>query len=665
MTDRLRLVLASFLMLFTELVLIRWSGSSIVYLSYFSNFVLLGSFLGIGIGFLRAKSMVNLFRVAPIVMAFFIAFVVKFPVVIDRSGSTFVFFGSLSQRGLPMWVMLPIVFSAVALIMTCIAQGVARLFSRFDPLEAYRLDILGSVLGIAAFSLLSFWGTSPVVWGLVLGTVFVLVNEGRPTVLQLYPLVAVVALFAIAARGDMVTWSPYYKITAYPISAEGHNGYQVSVNGIPHQTIMDVAERVRLEPTYGLPYERAANNPLRNVLIIGAGTGSDVAIALNAGAQHVDAVEIDPKLLQMGRDLHPDQPYQDPRVTAIVNDGRAFLERTDTTYDLILFALPDSLTLVSGQSALRLESYLFTKEAMASAAAHLSPQGAFGMYNYYRETWLLDRLAGTLQQVYGRAPCLDTSSFDAGPAIGHFSLLMDSKNPDALKCAQTWSPDGRVVPAPATDDHPFVYLRTATIPGLYLMVLGMVLLASIVLVRVAGGPFGAMRRYVDLFFMGVAFLLLETKNVVQFALLFGTTWFVNALVFGGILLTVLAAVETAKRVKVRRTGWLWLGLAAAIGVAWLVPADSLLSLTLIPRFVAAVALAFAPVFLANLIFAERFRSAGDSTVAFGANLLGAMVGGVVEYLSLLIGYRSLLLVAAGVYALAYLFGRGVLVPASE
>ena len=112
------------------------------------------------------------------------------------------------------------------------------------------------------------------------------------------------------------------------------------------------------------------------------------------------------------------------------------------------------------------------------------------------------------------------------------------------------------LPAPATDDHPFVYLRTATIPGLYLLVLGMVLLASLVLVRVTGGPFGAMRRYVDLFFMGVAFLLLETKNVVQFALLFGTTWFVNALVFGGILLTVLLAVEVARRVRVARTGLL-------------------------------------------------------------------------------------------------------------
>ena len=83
-------------------------------------------------------------------------------------------------------------------------------------------------------------------------------------------------------------------------------------------------------------------------------------------------------------------------MTTYVNDGRAFLERTDKKYDLILFALPDSLTLVSGASALRLESYLFTEEAIQSAREHLAPGGAFSMYNYYREQWLVDRLGNTL-----------------------------------------------------------------------------------------------------------------------------------------------------------------------------------------------------------------------------------------------------------------------------
>ena len=85
----------------------------------------------------------------------------------------------------------------------------------------------------------------------------------------------------------------------------------------------------------------------------------------------------------------------------IIDDGRAFLERSDDRYDLILFALPDSLTLVSGQSSLRLESYLFTREAMEVARDHLTPDGVFAMYNYYRYPWLADRLANTSKRCMG------------------------------------------------------------------------------------------------------------------------------------------------------------------------------------------------------------------------------------------------------------------------
>jgi hypothetical protein len=166
-----------------------------------------------------------------------------------------------------------------------------------------------------------------------------------------------------------------------------------------------------------------------------------------------------------------------------------------------------------------------------------------------------------------------------------------------------------------------------------------------------------MRGYADLFFMGAAFLLLETKNIVQFALLFGTTWLVNALVFAGVLLAVLAAVEISRHVTIRRPVWLYAALLAALVAAWAVPADSLLSLSAIPRFVLAVLLAFTPILLANLIFSQRFRETSDSAVAFGANLLGAMIGGLLEYTSLSLGYRWLLVMVAVLYALAYVSGR--------
>ena len=196
------------------------------------------------------------------------------------------------------------------------------------------------------------------------------------------------------------------------------------------------------------------------------------------------------------------------------------------------------------------------------------------------------------------------------------------------------------------------------IPSFYLWWLVGILVASFVVVRRAsGGPLGRMRPYADLFCMGAAFLLLETKSVVQFALLFGTTWFVNSLVFAGILLAVLAAVELARRARLPSPGVMYVALLACLAVAWVVPPSSLLSLSLVPRFLAGVGVAFAPVFVANLIFAQRFRDVGASTIAFGANLLGAMLGGVLEYLAIVTGYRNLLFAVALLYGLAFLLGR--------
>jgi len=150
---------------------------------------------------------------------------------------------------------------------------------------------------------------------------------------------------------------------------------------------------------------------------------------------------------------------------------------------------------------------------------------------------------------------------------------------------------------------------------------------------------------------------------VQFALLFGTTWAVNAAVFAGVLLSVLAAIEVARRVTIRRPVLLYPVLLAALALAWMVPQDALLDLSVVPRFLAGVTIAFLPIFVANLLFAVRFKGSGSSTVAFGANLLGAMVGGALEYLALILGFNALLVVVALLYGLALLTGRRHLVAA--
>lgn len=231
-----RLILLSALMLFVELALIRWAGSNVIYLSYFSNFVLLGSFLGIGLGFLRARARTDLFPWAPVALALLAVFIMAFRVEIDRSGSELIFFGSPEPTGLPTWVMLPIIFVVVATAMAFIAEGVARTFILFEPLEAYRLDILGSIFGILGFTGLSFLSAPPVAWGLIVAALFVVLLADRIRLVQGVAILALIGLLLSESLESIDSWSPYYKISVQE-SADVEDRYGINVNGIPHQVI--------------------------------------------------------------------------------------------------------------------------------------------------------------------------------------------------------------------------------------------------------------------------------------------------------------------------------------------------------------------------------------------------------------------------------------------
>ena len=380
--------------------------------------------------------------------------------------------------------------------------------------------------------------------------------------------------------------------------------------------------------------------------VVGAGSGIDVAIALSKGAKHVDAVDIDPRIVQIGAERNPDHPYSDPRVTVHINDGRAFLQSTDAKYDLILFALPDSLALVNGASQIRLESFLFTDRALRTAHDHLRPTGVFAMYNYYRETWLIDRLAGTAAAAFGHQPCVDQTA-------DHQAVVTIAVDPANQKCAAEYKPSGEVI-APATDDRPFLYYRGGAIPGMYLWTLAGIVLISLLAVRLLGGSFRSMRPYVDLFFMGAAFLLLETKNIATFALLFGTTWLVNALVFGGVLVIVLAAVETTRIFRTPPLPVVWGAIVASLVLAYVIDPVWLLGWPFWPRLIVACVIGFLPVYLANIAFAKRFAATDHAQSAFAINLLGSILGGCLEYGALMTGYRNLLIVVGVLYLLAFL-----------
>ena len=410
-----RTFLASFLVLFLEIALIRWMPAYIRLLSYFSNFILLASFLGIGLGCLLAPARVRLFKWFPLAQAIVIAAVYFFrlEVAVPTSGSIYFSSGTAAKVVVvESTMLLPLLFVIVASLFTTLAQRMGSEMAQLPPLRAYTINLAGSLAGVVVLGLISWLELPPGVWfGIAFASAIPLLFtpdapagaagdtvRRKPSLamaaINLVLLAGALALVQAMARGAI--WSPYYKIT---VSQQGPDTV-VEVNNIFHQSMAPVEQK---EYFYQWPYSVFGDN-FQDVLILGAGSGTDVAAALRHGVRHVDAVEIDPAIIRLGRAHHPDRPYSDPRVTVINDDARHFLRTTRKQYDLVVFALIDSLTMQSSFSGVRLESYMFTEESFRAVRDRLKPDGVLIVYNYFRERWLVDRLANTAAVAFGAEP---------------------------------------------------------------------------------------------------------------------------------------------------------------------------------------------------------------------------------------------------------------------
>jgi hypothetical protein len=282
----------------------------------------------------------------------------------------------------------------------------------------------------------------------------------------------------------------------------------------------------------------------------------------------------------------------------------------------------------------------------------------FVLYNFYRQDWLPQKIAGMLDEAFGGPPIArlygaSAAALAAGPAI---NTLINGPPGDAVDAIDT-----DAAPVPATDDWPFLYLREPFIAPYYIGALALIVAAAVLLVGRAAQRSGtSIRRFSPHFFvLGVAFLLLETRSLVTFSLLFGTTWIVNSLVFFAILASVLASIAVNARVKFRSPARLYACLFGSIAITILLPPATLILEPPILRYLVAAVLAFAPVFFANLVFSYSFRDTRTADMAFASNLLGAVVGGAVEYVALVTGYGALMVVVAGLYAVAWVLATRV------
>ena len=687
------LLLASALTLFAELALIRWVATEVRVFAYVKNLALLLCFLGFGLGCALANRRARWQSAATALLGLFL--IVRLP---WRGPQVM---ESLSQylgaaQDVEIWAtraahdsvgfLLAILVTAILLLLITyifipIGQTVSRQLELAPrPLYGYSWNLAGSLLGILAFFAVSWMALPPAVWFAIVLAAMAVLQSGRNNSFRIAAAIVPMIFLLIdpSTKDHFNLWTPYQQIElADKYFPDGewkgtqinvnHTGYQIVVNlssaflGRHPQILKEAPE----DNPYNLPFRFAASNP--RVLIVGSGTGNDVAAALRHESRSVDAVEIDPKILDIGRRRHPEHPYNDPRVTAHLTDARAFMKRTTARYDLILFGLLDSHTQLSDYSNMRLDNFVYTEESFREARALLAPDGVMFIKFQINHKFVGTRLTEMLTGAFGKPPLVfyADSSYSTSATCFVISvsgqvdsrLASDSHLQEFVTNGRRDFPNTKPV-AITTDDWPYLYHEGHWIPGIfYLLSALVILLAAMFYFQIPE----ARTRVPSLFFfgMGAGFLLLETQVVSRLALYFGTTWQVNGIVIAAILSALLLANYVIEKQKVAwpRAGSV-IGILAGIFIAYFVPFSR------IPGSAATVgttaALIFAiPIFFAGLLFASEFRSAESPAAALGANILGAVVGGLLENLSLIIGLKALLLIAALLYCLAAVGFRGM------
>jgi hypothetical protein len=358
----------------------------------------------------------------------------------------------------------------------------------------------------------------------------------------------------------------------------------------------------------------------------------------------------------------------------------------------VVYALVDSLIVHSGYANIRLESYLFTVQALADIHRVLKTDGIFVMYNYLRQGWIVERIAAMAEMTFGCAPIVISLPFaEALPAsspadsftiviagcnkqianafrqhnnfwldvvpprnldIDGFAVNPEKLAPDARQHYQRIAPAGLVHDrgpvSAASDDWPFLYLRDRSIPDFTMrsmLILGFLGVGMVYLFL----PKGRIALDGHMFFLGAGFMLLETKAVVQLALLFGSTWLVNSAVFFTVLVLILVANLYVLKLSRVRLPWHYAGLMLLLGAGVVVPMDLFLSGGILWRYVVPCAIALGPIFFAGVIFAHAFRDTPNPDQALGSNIAGAVLGGLAESFSAVLGFQYLLFVAIGFY----------------
>lgn len=680
-----KLFAISFTILFLEMACIRWLNASISIMAYFNNLVLISCFFGIGVGCLCSSQRVSLIKWYPLtlfLMVIAVAFLKKHEIAISYTEDViFAANPEFYEHGL-----MRVSLSALAGFLINMALFVImgqelgnQLEGVSPPLKAYAYNIGGSLAGTLAFALLAWHKVAPH-WWYIIGSLPLLVflvpvKSGnslkilreslspRATALLLCNTFLFVAAMALmtSTYADAI-WSPYYKVEASPYSEwENKNlGHKIIVNNLRIEDALNFSPQLLRSPLrawfpyYQLPYHFVRPE---KTLVLGAGCGNEAVVAAMHGAQEIHVVEIDPVITRFGQTLHPNRPYSDKRVKVFVDDARSYISKTEEKYDLILMSALDSHTQISGMSSLRLESFMYTVESFRKIKELLKPRGVFCLNLSSTRPWMGERVYWSFAEAFGEEPKLYQSKNSPFRSIAYVwgpdEILSRDLLPQAAGISRLPQSQARKNARLATDNWPYLYLKSNIIPRFCLIVFGVAMLLSILIV-------GGIERSVGkpnfhFFFLGAGFMLLETRSITQMALVFGSTWNVNAIVFSSILLAIFAANFLVYKGKApsRKAAYWFLFITLLLGFYF--PFTKLLELKVASRLAISCVVIGLPIAWASFIFSHSLKNRQRIKNVFGSNLLGVVLGGALEYTSNIWGLNVLYLVAIVLYALSFIF----------
>ncbi len=703
-TPLLPIFAISLLVLFLELTLIRWIATEVRIFAYLQNTILVVCFLGLGMGAFTSRGSTDL--KPGLVRLFMLVALLGLPGIRELfrhvSGLLSLAGGFVIWEGLaPAGIAAGVFAGTVGLLLTFLIMFLTfhafvplgrvlgrRLDEHPRPIAAYSADIAGSLAGVWLAISLGALQTPPVVWFALIAVLSVpfLDKNKRKRRLEVALLGGVVACSAIASiePGTFETrWSPYQKLTL--VASEFYTDRQVpgdpilNVNNTGYQGMLDLRPASILnDPSgqfnprligysqYDLPFRFHAN-PQR-VLLVGGGSGNDAAGAIRQDVEDITVVEIDPAIIAMGRRHHPEQPYSDSRVTVVNDDARGFFSKSAGDYDVIVFGLLDSHTTL-GMTNARLDHYVYTRESIEMARGLLAPGGIVFLSFEAERPYIADRMAGVLNEVFGERPInfrvpatahgWGGAVFVAGNTEVARSLIHDDQHLASLlaEYQEQWPMNLTYDTRVATDDWPYIYLEGPSIPPLFVLLAILVSVLYLVGRKMTGAPRvfqAAHSASWHFFFLGAAFLLLEVQNISKATIALGSTWWVTAVIISGVLTMVLLANLTSATWPRLRLGGVYVALLASCVALYWVDLAAFASMPFLLKAPLVGAVATVPMYFSGIIFIRSFASTPSKDVAFGANLLGAMLGALLEPITFLLGVKFLLLIVAGFYVLSWM-----------